>query len=80
MSYRDAAQFVGTALAVGHVLFLYWIFLEAYTNTGKQITLYVNELGEANTELVWLTVIVVPLVTYAGYHSLRDAYARRDAA
>jgi hypothetical protein len=74
MSYRDAAQFVGTALALGHVAILLAIFGVAYTNPGKQTTVYVNEFGEANAELVWLLLVVVPLVSYAGYRSLRQAY------
>lgn len=40
---------------VGLMLYLYRLFLIAYTSPSKAVTFYINAYGEANNELVMMT-------------------------
>jgi len=56
--YKRKIIFATHCLTTGLFIWMYGIFVYMYFFTGKKLTLYIDRLGEANFELVLLSILV----------------------
>lgn len=56
--YKRKTIFATHLLTTGLFVWMYSLFLYMYFFTGKKLTLYIDRLGEANFELILLTLLV----------------------
>jgi len=56
--YKRKIIFATHALTTGMFIWMYALFLYIYFVTDKKITLYINRLGEADFELILLSILV----------------------
>ncbi|MHA1305345.1 MAG: hypothetical protein ACTSPI_16725 [Candidatus Heimdallarchaeaceae archaeon] len=62
---------LGRIIAPVLTLILFYTSLVAYFNPSKKITIFVNQLGEANIEAI-LVIVLIPLMVYCIIEGIRD--------
>ena len=75
MNLKELTRFVSWAIMTSSYIILYVTFLIIYLNPNMIISITINDLGEANLELIMLT-LAAPFIWYGGKDYLLEVFRK----
>jgi len=65
--FKDFLELMIVGQMFGLFACLYYVFITAYTNPSKMVKVYINVVGEANTEIVIFSFFLILFFGYLVY-------------